>query len=483
MGGVIARYALAKAEGVGTPLPAAKFISIDAPQQGAVISQDLQNFLFYDACSFPEYSKHGLKNTAAQQLLYYNVFGSQHNAFYNELRGLNGGQGYPMQIRKVAVSFSNGSPNSNSGTWLTVTYKGVFGTGICGANQNLVISSNEALPGSFLPRDITDAVPERIWSAWLKQTRHSDPTFIPYVSALDLVGSSTKFDKLITSGANRFHDQLPDDVADPILQEFGLRYPINASISGQSQVPLGQTGTWTAVVSGGTPYHSYRWEYQRECSGGGGCDPKLGCDPALPAGGDGDVTQSVSTTSSDEEKSTKESELDDAVIMAEPCYTWFTGSYSSTFSKTFNTNDNWEIRLTITDSSSPVQTKTVYKSVTSGYGGTFAAAGSINKEAVSIGASLAAFQETIPETHVLDQSAPNPFSMRAEIHFGLPETSSVQLIVYDLLGREVKRLIDQAMSAGYHQVTFEAGDLPSGVYLYRITAGDFSQTRRMVLTK
>lgn len=89
----------------------------------------------------------------------------------------------------------------------------------------------------------------------------------------------------------------------------------------------------------------------------------------------------------------------------------------------------------------------------------------------------------LPTVFKLEQNAPNPFSTSTEIQFDLPEASHVELVVYDLLGREVMRLVDAELGAGYHQATFNAGDLPSGVYLYRFTAGEFTETRRMVFTK
>ncbi len=57
------------------------------------------------------------------------------------------------------------------------------------------------------------------------------------------------------------------------------------------------------------------------------------------------------------------------------------------------------------------------------------------------------------------------------------------MIVYDVMGREVARLVDGAMPAGQHRATWDASGLPSGLYLYRLTAGDFSQTKLMTLLK
>ncbi len=89
----------------------------------------------------------------------------------------------------------------------------------------------------------------------------------------------------------------------------------------------------------------------------------------------------------------------------------------------------------------------------------------------------------IPAAYELAQNYPNPFNPSTEIRFDLPEASPVTLVVYDVTGREVARLVEGALAAGTHQVTFDASGLPSGVYLYRITAGSFTRTNRMVLTK
>ena len=65
----------------------------------------------------------------------------------------------------------------------------------------------------------------------------------------------------------------------------------------------------------------------------------------------------------------------------------------------------------------------------------------------------------------------------------MPEASGVRLVVYDVRGREVARLVDGGLPAGVHRVRFDAVGLPSGVYIYRLTAGAFVETRRMVLLR
>ncbi len=89
----------------------------------------------------------------------------------------------------------------------------------------------------------------------------------------------------------------------------------------------------------------------------------------------------------------------------------------------------------------------------------------------------------IPDVFALSQNYPNPFNPSTNIKFDLPESAEVLLIVYDMLGREVSRLISDKMTAGYHQVTFDASLLASGMYIYRITAGNYTSTKKMLLIK
>ncbi|MBO6620977.1 MAG: T9SS type A sorting domain-containing protein [Balneola sp.] len=91
--------------------------------------------------------------------------------------------------------------------------------------------------------------------------------------------------------------------------------------------------------------------------------------------------------------------------------------------------------------------------------------------------------EIIPETYSLNQNYPNPFNPSSTIRFGIPEAAVVKLEVYNLLGQRVKSLINTRKSAGFHTVTFDASDLSSGMYIYRIQAGDFVSIKKMTLIK
>jgi len=88
-----------------------------------------------------------------------------------------------------------------------------------------------------------------------------------------------------------------------------------------------------------------------------------------------------------------------------------------------------------------------------------------------------------PEQFTLYQNYPNPFNPVTTITYSLSEQSHVTLTVYNILGSEVGTLVNEQHVPGTYSVTFDAMDLPSGIYFYTLQAGSFSETKRMVLTK
>jgi hypothetical protein len=83
----------------------------------------------------------------------------------------------------------------------------------------------------------------------------------------------------------------------------------------------------------------------------------------------------------------------------------------------------------------------------------------------------------------LNQNYPNPFNPTTTISFQLPVTSYVTLKVYDILGNEISSLVDETKSPGSYSISFDGSTLASGMYLYRLDAGNYSQVRKMVLLK
>ncbi len=88
-----------------------------------------------------------------------------------------------------------------------------------------------------------------------------------------------------------------------------------------------------------------------------------------------------------------------------------------------------------------------------------------------------------PTSYELKQNYPNPFNPTTNIEYQIPNREFVSLRVFDILGREVKTLVNEQQSSGTHHVEFDASNLSSGVYLYRLKAGEFIQQQKMLLIK
>ncbi len=91
--------------------------------------------------------------------------------------------------------------------------------------------------------------------------------------------------------------------------------------------------------------------------------------------------------------------------------------------------------------------------------------------------------KTQPTTYSLEQNYPNPFNPTTTIQFSISKSSIVKLKIFDILGREVTTLVNGELEAGQHQAIFDASKFASGIYLYRVWAGDFTSTKKLVLIK
>ena len=100
-------------------------------------------------------------------------------------------------------------------------------------------------------------------------------------------------------------------------------------------------------------------------------------------------------------------------------------------------------------------------------------------EVVSIGQNYT----EVPSSFTLSQNYPNPFNPSTIINYQLSVNSFVILTVYDVNGRLIKELVNERQNAGSYEVNFDGSGLPSGTYIYRLQAGDFSESRKMVLLK
>lgn len=105
------------------------------------------------------------------------------------------------------------------------------------------------------------------------------------------------------------------------------------------------------------------------------------------------------------------------------------------------------------------------------------------------GESLAIAEDNIPPKEFrLFQNYPNPFNPVTTLHYDLPKRSDITLMIYDILGRQVRTLVQGMEEPGYKSVRWDGTNdlgqqVSAGVYLYRIEAGDFTQTRKMVLLR
>jgi len=90
---------------------------------------------------------------------------------------------------------------------------------------------------------------------------------------------------------------------------------------------------------------------------------------------------------------------------------------------------------------------------------------------------------SVPSSYGLSQNYPNPFNPQTTIRYALAEDAQVRLVVYNVAGQEIKTLVDEGQEGGYHECVWDGEDVASGVYFYRLQAGDFVQTRKMVLIR
>jgi dienelactone hydrolase len=121
----------------------------------------------------------------------------------------------------------------------------------------------------------------------------------------------------------------------------------------------------------------------------------------------------------------------------------------------------------------------------------FTAAGLIIKDSVlaflnrtlEVTSVSSSAENQFPDQFALSQNFPNPFNPTTTIKFSIPKEVQVNLSVYNILGEKVEELKNEIMKPGYFEVEFDASTIASGVYFYRIKAGDFVQTKKMILLK
>jgi hypothetical protein len=105
------------------------------------------------------------------------------------------------------------------------------------------------------------------------------------------------------------------------------------------------------------------------------------------------------------------------------------------------------------------------------------------EKAFSFGITPVSEEPSLPRAFALEQNYPNPFNPSTTIRYALPHASYVSLKVYNTLGQLVASLVDESKPAGVHTVQFDGSGLASGVYVYRIQAVDFVQSRKLLFLR
>ena len=117
-------------------------------------------------------------------------------------------------------------------------------------------------------------------------------------------------------------------------------------------------------------------------------------------------------------------------------------------------------------------------STTSAGGGFF-----YNPNATGIITKVEDNSNIIPSVYKLQQNYPNPFNPSTIIQYAIPSASNVKIEIFTVIGEKVATLVDGFKNVGNYEVSFAASGLPSGMYLYRISAGTFVQTKKMILIR
>ena len=516
MGGVIVRYALAKAENDGSPLPFNKFVSIDAPQQGAVFDRPLQDF--FAGQSISDFQRHGLKNIAAEQLLTYNAYNSLYTSFYNGLNSLNNGKGYPTLTENIGISFSNNTPNPGNGRWVAITFNLVLFPG------NYIYKTSDLydeikVPGSYLPRSLvaSDLTPFMLGMVTVERDPNNNPTFVPYTSSLDIVNGVSRFNKKFQANSNYFHDQFPPEVVLPLLKEI---IPPSKVIFQNKFVGLGNGGTISVNNSQiSSPTSPYTVSYADLISATA-IDQNINGIYYYLSNWTDTTNNIIPSTNNTITFSPTLSMAYIANFIGYPYYNISFG-YHNTVNQpiqmywTDNPNPNvtYQIWRNIKGGSGPVLLATVgrgiqsytdydylytrtytndllyydvreYYSVERTYSNPtwHAVYGKISpNETPNKNLTLSSGSENIINYFL--GCYPNPFNPTTNIHYELPNNGLVTLKVYDELGREVKILVNQCQTKGRYDINFNADNFASGIYFYSLQTGSFFSTKKMLLLK
>lgn len=180
------------------------------------------------------------------------------------------------------------------------------------------------------------------------------------------------------------------------------------------------------------------------------------------------------------------------ISASEPSFEWTSSEMASSYVFELSTHDNFSSVLFDSTFTAPDTSMVITQQILANDSTYFWRVKAVAGELESTWSNIFNFTvnldvsidpESVPEEFQLKQNYPNPFNPSTQINYALPQASYVKLKVINTLGQQVATLVDERKSAGNYSITFNASGLSSGFYFYSIEAGDFRQTKKMLLIK
>lgn len=236
----------------------------------------------------------------------------------------------------------------------------------------------------------------------------------------------------------------------------------SVSIFGDYFLYLGSTGYWNATLTNGIAPFTYNWQIMY-----------LG---------------SISSLSLENKSSASTNKIGsgEIIINAPPSDSWISTYVNApTFSRTNDGLDprDFKLRCIVTDASNTTKVSNeFYVDILSEYPPQMSIVqnnSDVQKASLAIESSF----ESVPTEYSLKQNYPNPFNPSTTIEYQLPLDGFVSLKIFDLLGSEVKTLVNEFKAKGRYSITFDASSLTSGLYIYQLKSNNFNSVKKMILSK